>query len=498
VIPRMMLVPIVATSFAMLDGVVLLAGGDIDNERSGGFREILEMSDLGPAVLSELSLEPEFLDNDWRRLAQLFHRLRQYSSAELDRWTSEGSLRDWNTTPESAVGHLYKLRGVVESVEPFTAPPELVEILGFATIFRCRFRFDESDTTVTVFASKIPRRWSRRSNMAQSLDEPVRIRAILLQINRQADKPTALLLADHIAWYPTDGVPSGQLFLARLGMDIALLDEIVQRQPFVREEISREGDAFYAMLKALAATKEEELALLAKENVAAVAERWRTRQPDLRRTHKTLKKQLAASSGERQKQLQKKVDAARDQRGLAAAVLEQSEKRRSSVAPMFLQPEEEVGELVRIEGTARRVIRIAAERPEWKDYFEMEVFTADSRNLPIVCCVTRLPKGFPTGDVVREPVRVSGIFFKNWRYRSRAEAKSRGETAGRSSLYTPVIIGVAPKWLARAGGGKNRWGLWGGVVFLTALAAWWIWMMRVGADDRRRRSARRKDDEIAI
>jgi hypothetical protein len=119
----------------------------------------------------------------------------------------------------------------------------------------------------------------------------------------------------------------------------------------------------------------------------------------------------------------------------------------------------------------------------------MEVFTSDSQNLPVVCCVSSLPPEFPVGDKIREPVRVDGVFFKSWRYRSRKNLDGPGETSRQQRMYTPVVVGGVPTWLPTATRGQNRWGLWGGIAFLAALVVFWFVMFRLAERDRRRRAA---------
>ncbi len=151
---------------------------------------------------------------------------------------------------------------------------------------------------------------------------------------------------------------------------------------------------------------------------------------------------------------------------LASAVIKQAERGFSSVAPLFLEPRNVVGELVRLEGTARRAVRISVSQQEQltvghpiSEYFEIEVFTADSQNMPVVCCVTHLPAGFPTGDAIRAAVRFDGVFFKGWRYRSRKVVEGPGETESQQQRYTPIILAAAVTWLKQPSTAPSLWGL---------------------------------------
>jgi len=284
-----------------------------------------------------------------------------------------------------------------------------------------------------------------------------------------APQADALFLTPHLAWYPRQGVPAGQLLLVRQGMDVALLEEVRHGKPFVGPEVSREGEAFYACLVAISRVDLGELSTLAKQSVAQLADRWRE---------------------------SKATD--RQQRAIAAQVLERNELGLSSVAPLFLQPKQMTGRLVRIEGTARRAVRIAvADQPELDSYFELEIFPPDSQNHPIVCCVKDLPAEFPTGDAIREPVRVAGVFFKGWLYRSREVQLTDGETGRQQRLYTPVVVGSV-EWLPRPARGESLWGLWGGIAFLLVLAMVLLNAVRLAKKDRRARAARRNLESVDL
>jgi hypothetical protein len=225
-------------------------------------------------------------------------------------------------------------------------------------------------------------------------------------------------------------------------MDASLWDDIGQRSPFDSPEKGREAEAFYACLAAL---KQVPAAELAKQTLKSITE-------------------AAAADARGQSKIRNQI---------IAAVREQAERGLSSVAPLFLEPERQVGELLRIDGTARRAVRISVDNKDRlaasqpiDEYFELEVFTADSQNFPLVCCVTSLPAGFPTGDAIRADVRLNGVFFKSWRYRSRKVVDGPGETATQQQRYTPVVLAASVTWLQQVPAGQSWWGLAvGGAIF---------------------------------
>jgi hypothetical protein len=116
-------------------------------------------------------------------------------------------------------------------------------------------------------------------------------------------------------------------------------------------------------------------------------------------------------------------------------------------------------------------------------YYEMEVFTDDSQNYPLVFCVSRLPANLPTTGTIDVPVRVAGFFFKDWLYTTRRAAAAHEESnRGGHPQYAPLLIGAEPQVLATPQPGKRGIGQFvGGVLFVLALAAIWgvaVWYAR--------------------
>jgi hypothetical protein len=126
------------------------------------------------------------------------------------------------------------------------------------------------------------------------------------------------------------------------------------------------------------------------------------------------------------------------------------EGRNASVVPLFNQPDTQRGRLVELTGTARQAVE---RRVEDRDivarfgidhYFELEVFTPDSQNNPLTFCVRELPREFPQGAKITEPVRVAGFFFKRWGYRTSA---ADAETGNFRRQLAPLLIGREPVWI---------------------------------------------------
>jgi hypothetical protein len=199
----------------------------------------------------------------------------------------------------------------------------------------------------------------------------------------KGESSAPVLVARRIAWYP-------QTPLGDLGMDQGLFDEISSRPGLTVDD----RECFYQLL--------------------AAAERVGTRQ-------------------------------------LFRAVPQ--EGRNASVEPLFNKPQTQSGRLVELTGTARQAVlrrvedRDIVERFGIDHFYEMQVFTGDSQDNPLTFCVRELPKGFPTGERITEPVRIAGFFFKKWGYRS--SASTQGEKPGVVlKQLAPLLIGREPIWIA--------------------------------------------------
>ena len=123
------------------------------------------------------------------------------------------------------------------------------------------------------------------------------------------------------------------------------------------------------------------------------------------------------------------------------------------------------GDLVTIEGIARRATRIAIDDPAWRQqvgadhYWELYVFVPTplirvndhlQDDFPIVCCVRSLPAEMPTGERISEQVRVSGFALKRYAYplqRMRITSPQGDEETGGGRRETPLLIGRDAQWI---------------------------------------------------
>jgi hypothetical protein len=134
------------------------------------------------------------------------------------------------------------------------------------------------------------------------------------------------------------------------------------------------------------------------------------------------------------------------------------------VVRLLQRPETQVGHTFRMQGTARRAIRVLVEDPDIRQrfgidhYYEVELFTPleqilrlvdardgqarSYRNFPVTVCTAELPPGMPQGDEIRQAIDVDAFFFKLWTYPSRFAA-GEGETAAAARRQVSPLL-MAP------------------------------------------------------
>jgi hypothetical protein len=217
-----------------------------------------------------------------------------------------------------------------------------------------------------------------------------------------------------VAWHPRN-------LLGELGMDVGLLDLVRDRAKL------DERECFYQMLAAVRRASEQQIDEHARRDLATLRESLPqyASDPDL-----DPKLRLAA------------------RRTLARA-----ERGASDVVPLFNEPAKQRGTLFVLRGEALRAIEVRVEDPDVVDrlgidhYYEVDVFTEDSQNHPLVCCVAELPPGMPRGENIRENVVVLGFFLKSWAYGAQApSAEAATSEARERQLLAPLLIAKTLRW----------------------------------------------------
>ncbi|HEX6961547.1 MAG TPA: hypothetical protein VF175_06745 [Lacipirellula sp.] len=407
-----------------------------------------------------------------------------------------------STSTELQDGKLVTVSGRASDITKVNLPPSAGAALEQDELFQCRIT-PADGSTVTVLSRRAPAAWLNRS--PRLLDEPVTVQGVFVGSMRDEGRMHPLVIASRIEWRPESNVSAGVAWLAERGFDAALLDEIRHGRAFAKPHESLESLAFYRCLAIVAGSSPEELIQLARATLPAKVEEAQANLADARAKRESLTEKWNDATPAERKQLRDRFAAARRRQAIAAGVVERAERGTSSVVPLFLEPQKNTGEAVLIEGTARRAIRIVldedarraanaddadAERTNephsLTEYYELDVFTTDSQNLPVICCVARLPEGFPIGDAIREPVRIGGIFFKQWSYVRREDnAAVSMKNRPPERLHPPLVVAAAPQWLRTTEPATPQYrGLWAGLAFLAVFLVMVVTLLRVSRRDR--------------
>jgi hypothetical protein len=434
-------------------------------------------------------------DKQAELIARLLYRLEQMDSSHsfspamrLDESYSEDAA---NEDRAFQPGQLIEIEGRAVSVADLRIPATRQRVLGGDKAIKCSISLADG-SKVLVISRQTPLAWKTRTN-EKPLDEPVALRGILLGAADVDGETNLLVLASHIQWHPDSNVSEGVAWLVEHGFDAALFDEVRHDQPFAKANDSRESQAFCECLSIVSGGHPAELARLARAELPEAARKAKAYLKRIAQQRRELTAQGNAASLSEKKHVESKLADLRRREIMATQTVARAEQGLSSVWQTFLAPKQSTGQLFLIEGTARRAVRIEIEEPERKsgsninairEYYELDVFTTDVQNPLAVCCVARLPDGFPTGEVINEPVRVAGVFFKKWAYVPRTDDTADNDRRPRR-LAPPILIAAEPEWLRiQDKGVATQRGLWGGLAFLGLVTMLWVVLARVARRDR--------------
>jgi len=353
--------------------------------------------------------------------------------------------------------------------------------LGVTEYFLCQIEPTDSPAAlVSVLVPSAPRTLSGASDVA---GQPVEFHGFRFASGDESQQATSLVVAPRLTWLPrqTDRglVNFGESVLGGLQFDVGLLDQLLDGRALQAQE----SKAFYGMLAAVRQTGSRQLARFARGNLQRYATTWLP--PEENANHlQTDKHWLKRYAYKWKREHRAKLPT------LAETVLLRAAEGHYSVAPLFNDAVAQRGELFVFDGLVRRAIRVdatgsdIAQQLGVDSYYELEIFTKDSQNLPLVFCMLELPEGFPQGESITQDARLAGFFFKRWAYRTREASVGRSGQSIDKRQLAPLLIGRAPIALApRQGSSTQTEILAGGAFVLALLCIWWM-MWRVGCGDR--------------
>lgn len=388
--------------------------------------QVLEATGWPPQRVAGVQQAEDISPADTADLLQLAERLQRFQ----ERLREEANAL---AAPPEVGFYPVALSVEVESVEAFQ--------FGGQQYYRSQAAF--AGQALEVLSSRVPAAWLQ----SDALPQPAELLGLQLSKER--------VLAVDWRWLPVAAnyphVSFGQSLLGGLGVDVSALDLVKDSGPLR----AIESAPFYEVLSATRQVGAHQLARFAKGNLPTFARQW----PDAPR---------------------EAVDA---RSVLAKEVKRVTDEGRYSIAPLFNDAANQRGELYVVDGLARRCVAIetgaaashgtptVSSQYGVDRYYELEVFTPDSRNLPLVFCLLEAPEGFPLGDSISVPVRVAGFSFKRWAYRTR---KTTDSGADKPQL-APLLIGRAPIRLAEPPS-DYRWTSLavGGAFALALVLVWWV------------------------
>lgn len=448
------------------------------------FHRIMTLAGWGNEQLARFEEGESLTDPQRVEALEMLHRLRLIRTSDLDAWSSNAGLTMDLKDSAAIRGQLCRLNGRITKVTQRKPSAADAERLDLPVYFECEFEAAELAGPATIITGRVPADWLRADG------EYDNAAANVLFVKRLTDEtpPRTLWLAKEIAWYPrlagvaphgaidpilgnTSDPRFGKSLLGVMKVDVGKFDQVSSRGRIRAQE----SDLFYETLHAAQQISPSAAVRIANGNLPFVRKQW--------------------------EQILRDGETSRQQ-ALAREVARRADEGRYSVALLFNDPLPQRGRLFVFDGVVRRAVRVevdgtananSADDTAWRlgidHYYELEIFTDDSQNYPLIYCVRELPKGFPIGADIRLPARVAGFFFKNWLYSARGRSQS-SETAdanssGPQAQFAPLLIGTEPIVLesAQPVGHAGRFVL-GGLFVLAMLGVWGAaaWFAR---DDRR-------------
>lgn len=360
------------------------------------------------------------------------------------------STADLASAPAQLRGKAVRFQGTATRVSDNQSDGEASQAESSSILF-CE-AYDENGPGL-IATNSVPARWK----LIEQLDEPIAVDGLFIKLVELGDGRLApLIAARSIEWTPKNWSPPavnyGMSILGILGHDVATFDNVVHRAPLERSETA----AFYQLLANMHSATPIDLVNWAKRHAPRHHSSW----------------------------LVKLESTDLNQRALAREVVRLAENDQYSVAPFFNEPREHVGQMVVFDGVVRRALRIEvqndldAEAVGIDHYYELALFTDDSQNNPVMFCVLEVPPEMPLGDDIRQPVRLAGFFFKNWRYASR-----QAEQGGQQYRFAPMFVGRAPLRIVPSPE-EPIWGWIAGLSFVAVVLLVWLTGWRRARADR--------------
>lgn len=465
-----------------------------------GPRELLQVAGIDESHFSLLVDRAPISETEKEIFLKVLYRVKSFSAMSVATWIRRDvSLSQIAENPDAHRGQMFPLVGRLVQVVPVQLSREVMDRFGFSEYYLCKILAAPGEQTCWIMTSRLPRQLQAKGE----IDERVSASGLFMKIGDATEgSDSFVFLTSRLAWHPdrldeARGVNLGMTILGDLGVDVGLKDDVVQR----RRIGAKEREPFYQILWGVERAGADQLERQARLNLDRLAKMWKAESASQAIKLEKLTKALNTDSpsGALRDELLEQIRAAKQRKMIGDQFVQQAENGKFSVFPLFNLPDEQWGRLVILEGTARRAIPInlgssslrgkanndIVARYGLDHYYEIELFTEDSRNNPIVFCVRHLPKGFPQGDAIDEKVRIAGFFFKSWSYYTQRSADIQPDgTLKKHQQLAPLLIGRQAVWVRQAPPARNPYvGVFAGGLFLVAVLGIWLAIWRYGRKD---------------
>jgi hypothetical protein len=472
-------------------GAETVTDGEVKTVREGP-RELLELAGIDASHFRMIRDNEPLVVDEREVLLKMLYRARKFDLLSIARWTQPKF--EWSKLagePEKHRAEMFQLTGRVRKVTEAQPPPEVVARYRMDHYYLCEMEVGAALRPAAVITTRIPDAWP----VGVELDERASAAGLFFKAGGEAGATRKLVfLAPRVAWHPdhiqheAPAANLGMTMLGDLGVDVGLLENVENRSEIDGEE----REAFYQLLWAVEHAGTAQLVRQGRQNLDRLAKIWRQESDKQTRQIAQLRDEIErrAADGRPTDKLQAQLKRARLDAAILRRSLARAEEGAFSVFPLFNRPDQQRGRLVVLEGNARRAVKIVVgsgnanadirARYGIDHYYEIELFTSDSEDNPLVFCVRELPPGFPTGEDINEGVRLAGFFFKTWAFHTQGGAEGQG----RRRQLAPLLIGRAPVWIQPPPAASGTiYGAIAGGLFVAAALGIWIGLWRLGRGD---------------
>lgn len=370
---------------------LLLGGARTDAGESAGasvatpasnLRGLLELAGIDESYFRNLTDGQPLEADGGETLVRILYRLPSIPVAKFDLWRH--APMEWPALVAGVAslrGEVFRLEGLSREVRRVELPAELARRLEFDHYYCVSAELQPGNQPAVICTRQLPRAWPDNG----ACRERIGAWGVLLKATGKQENGAGLAFAaPRLMWFPERetaslGIKPDHVFLARLGMDLALLDDMRTRD---RGELtSQDSEWFYQLLAAVGRAR--------------------------------------------------------------PGLLEQQPARSVPIAALLTEPDSQRGRIFQLSGGLRRITRIEvadselAERFGIDHYFELDVFVplgdevirlgepqqgrevpTFSNRYPVTICVRSLPTGLAPGQDQREEIEMRAVFARLWAFRS--------------------------------------------------------------------------------